>query len=97
VFAGSDVDRADDRQLFRSFVSRTSRTSSEQTIRNHLPVAVALGIVNVLLRRASLPRLSGGTGEAGASKRSPLPLRQSRERYARAVDRRARRVPDLRR
>jgi hypothetical protein len=67
--------------------------SSEQTIRNHLPVAVALGIVNVLLRCATLPRLSGGMEEAGTSKRSPLPLRESRDRYARVVDRRARRVP----
>ena len=52
-----------------------------------------LGILKAPLRRAALPAPSRGTEEAGASSRSPLPLRASRDRNARACERRALRVP----
>jgi hypothetical protein len=72
--------------LFRSFASRTRRVASAQTITNHLPSARVAGTLNGELRRAVLPGFSGPT-DAAPRRRSPRPNRESRERYARAVDR----------
>jgi hypothetical protein len=77
------VRRADARQLFRSFVSRTTCVASAHAITNHTPVAVALGTRIRQLWRATSPAFSAGAGHAGLSATSPLSLRTFRDKYNR--------------
>ena len=75
------VRRADARQLFRSFDSRTTCVASAHAITNHTPVPVAVGMRTRQVWRATFPALSAGTSHAGLSATSPLSLRAFRDRY----------------